>query len=211
LIRWLLQGGEDQDSEGPKVLRLDDVDKHWWLSRDGSDGLTDAERADFSAFFTPSRPLLLPLFISLVANLGIDIQDPLPQAGLRRKTALPDNLPLDDFLAGKTIEDTMDPERHEAYGVSGPPKEAAPPRDRDRSDNRRVPSHDEPSKKRRRADTVATTTNKTKPQLLAENHALRASQLPVGSQLPVASQFSRKTKAQLLAENYELRAAQTAS
>jgi hypothetical protein len=67
-IRWLLQGGEDQGSD-PKALRLDVVDKHWRLSRDGSNGLTDAERADFSAFFTPIRPLLLPLFIPLVANL----------------------------------------------------------------------------------------------------------------------------------------------
>jgi hypothetical protein len=71
--------------------------------------------------------------------------------------------------------------------------QSAPPRDRDRSDNRRVPSHDEPSKKRRRANTTATTTNKTKAQLLAENNELRAaqtaSQMPVPSQMAVASQL----------------------
>jgi hypothetical protein len=55
-----------------------------------------------------------------------------------------------------------------------------------------------------RANTAAaTTTKKTKAQLLAENNVLRGVQ--------TASQYSRKTKAELLAENYELRAAQTAS
>jgi hypothetical protein len=46
-IRWLLQGGEEQGSN-PKALSLvDDIDKHWWLNRDGSDGLTAAQRAEY--------------------------------------------------------------------------------------------------------------------------------------------------------------------
>jgi len=46
-IRWLLQGGEEQGSI-PKALSLaDDIDKHWWLSRDGSDGLSATQRAEY--------------------------------------------------------------------------------------------------------------------------------------------------------------------
>jgi hypothetical protein len=147
----------------------------------------------------------------LSLTFGTGIQDPLPQAGLRRKTALPDTLPVGDFLAGKIIEDTMDPECHEAFGVSGPPKEAAaaPPRDRDRNDNLRVPSHDEPPKKRK-SNTVAVA-KMTKAQLEAENASLRAaaSQLPV--EVAVAKITRRTTKAQLEAENASLRAAVVAS
>jgi hypothetical protein len=99
--------------------------------------------------------------------------------------ALRDNLPLDDLLAGKTIEDIMNLERHEAYDVSSPPKEAAPLCDHARNNNCRIPSSDEPSQKRRHANTTASTTNKTTVQLLADNHELRTAY--TGSQLPMAS------------------------
>jgi hypothetical protein len=93
---------------------------------------------------------------------SINIQDPLPLACLRQKTALPNNLPLDDFLAGKTIDNTMDPECHEVYGISGSQKETSPSYDCDHINNRYVPLHDKPSKKRRCVNTAATMTNKTK-------------------------------------------------
>jgi hypothetical protein len=46
MIRWLLQGGDNQGSE-PQALSLTDVDRHWWLDRDGSDGLTAAQREQY--------------------------------------------------------------------------------------------------------------------------------------------------------------------
>ena len=71
------------------------------------------------------------------------------QPGLRRKPALTGGL-LDDYLAGKTVQEAMDPESLELFGIAGPPKEPEAIRDRDRSDNRRVPSHDEPPKAKKK-------------------------------------------------------------
>jgi len=125
------------------------------------------------------------------------IHDPEPQAGIRRKPALPERHPVDAYLAGKTLEDCMDPECHEAFGISGPPKEAPPPRDRDRNDNRRVPSHDEPPKQKKR-NTRASKRRQTKVELQAELVELRAAaQEQSQAQLPASTAPAAVTALQL--------------
>jgi hypothetical protein len=74
------------------------------------------------------------------------INDPLSVAGLRRKKAVPDQLSANEVIANLTAIDILNPNRTERYPLSGRPKPPAPrpAQDRDRYDNRRVPSHDEP-------------------------------------------------------------------
>ena len=105
----------------PEALAIQDVDKHWWLMPDGSDGLNDAQRRDFG------------------------IYDPVTLPGRRRRLAVPDPY-VDDYIDGLTVQDILNPEANEPFNVEGPPLLVAPaaPVDRDRYDNRRIPSYDEP-------------------------------------------------------------------
>lgn len=108
------------------------------------------------------------------------IRDPYVRSGRRRprKAALTEAQELEAYLQGNQGA-ALDPVREEVWGINGRPRDPlqqpVEPRDYNRSDNRRIPSHDEPPKQRKRAAPRAPRKTKAtvaQEQMIVERQAL---------------------------------------
>ncbi|KAI1474170.1 hypothetical protein F4774DRAFT_345682 [Daldinia eschscholtzii] len=113
----LIRADSERHNPGrPWALALTDFGRHWWLHADGALNLTSQEAKD------------------------LEILDPRPLAGRKRREAHPEGLPLEALQRNLDEIAVIDPERFESNISRGPCNQ--PSRQID-YDSRRIPSHDE--------------------------------------------------------------------